>query len=133
MPIRFRVDPELRCVFLTGVPPITDDDLTQYQRDLAAHPDHGAGFDQLADMRGVAGLGLTANGVRAAGLLTRYWAEHITGTKVAIIAPDEAAYGMARMFSAFVFEDLSVRVFREVADAEEWIAHADGEADASVA
>lgn len=133
MPIRFRTDKELRCVFATGEAPVTDEDITQYQRDLAAHPDHDAGFDQLVDMRTVGGLAVTAEGVRVAGHLTRQWAEYITGTKLAIVAPAETAYGMARMLSAFTFEGLSVKVFREIEEAEKWIGDPEGKAGESVA
>ena len=121
MPIGFRVDTVRRCVFVTGAPPVLDADLTQYQRDLAAHPDHGPGFQQLVDMRAVPGLHVTAQGVEVAGRLTELFADHLQGTKCAVVVSTDLAFGMTRMFAAHASDAIEIRVFEELNAAMSWL------------
>lgn len=121
MPIRFRIDPITRCVHATGEEPLTDGDLRQYQLDLAAHPDHGPGFDQLVDLRAVGALGITALGIRTAGRLSDHFAEQVRGTRCAVVVASEVAYGLARMFVAFSSESVEFQVFRDFGAARAWL------------
>ena len=85
MPIRFHIDTAGRRVHAVGEDPVTDEDLLDYQLALADHEDHGAGFDQLVDLRASAGLTVTATGIQSAGLLTNDYDDHVRGTKCAIV------------------------------------------------
>ena len=126
MPISFRVDSLRRCVFAVGVSPLTDGDLTQYQIDLAAHADHGKGFDQLFDMRAVDdGVELTHAGVRIAGHMTDQYAEYLQETKIAIVVSTSAAFGMARMLAAYLSGSLEVNVFKAPEAARIWLGQGD--------
>lgn len=130
VPIHFRVDTGDRCVHVTGSDPLTDEDVTQYQHHLAAHPDHGAGFDQLVDLTGVDGLVVTVEGVKLAARLTDTWADHIGGCKLAIVTSSVVAYGMARMFSAYASQSLDIRIYKDLGEARRWLGLDEEEASA---
>ena len=121
MPIHFRVHKDELCVHATGEDPLTDADLRQYQMQLAAHPEHGAGFHQLVDLREVSGLAVTSSGVREAGHLSDHFAEQVRGTRCAVVVATDVAFGMARMFEAYITESVDYRVFTDPDEAEQWI------------
>lgn len=99
---QFSSDLRNRCVWATGVPPVTDGDLARYQMALEAHPNHGASFDQLVDLRAWrSGVDVTDEGVKLAGRLTKVDEEHLTGTKLVIVVSTLAAFGVARTFSSY--------------------------------
>lgn len=128
MPIDFQVDVARRRVVATGAPPISDRDLTRYELDLAAHPDHGAGFDQLLDMREIASATqVTSAGIQLASHVAGEYADHVGGTKMAVVVAGKVAYGLARMFAAYSEGLMDVRVFRDLDDAVSWLDSASGE------
>ena len=125
MPLEFRLDPERRLVRASGIPPLRDEDLTAYQLGLARHPVHGAGFDQIVDLRPIGeALHVTAEGVRASTRIARDYHDFLDGTKLAIVVDGPAVFGMARMFCAYSQDVLDARVFTDVQAAEAWIAGA---------
>jgi len=127
MPIHFTIDKSAKRVYATGSEPLTDSDLLKYQVALSEHPDHGAGFDQLLDMRSISGVHVTAFGVREAGTLSRQFADYLRGTKCAVVATDGVAFGLARMFTAYAVDVIYFKVFQELEAAREWLTT--GEAD----
>ena len=121
MPIRYQLDPVSKCVFATGEEPVTDSDLLKYQVDLSEDPLHGAGFDQLLDMRQVSGLHATAFGIREAGRLSHHFDEHLRGTRCAVVASSGVGFGLARMFTACASDVMLLEVFQDMASARAWL------------
>ena len=127
MPFRFVVHKDRSRVHATAEEPLTDADLRSYQTALAADPDHGAGFDQLIDLRGIGGLAVTTLGVQQAGVLTGTFEQHLGGTRCAAIVGSDLTFGMARMFEAHVPATMEFGVFTNLAEAERWLDREDDE------
>jgi hypothetical protein len=126
LPLEFRLDPEQRLVRASGIPPLRDEDLTAYQLGLARHPVHGAGFDQIVDLRPIGeALHVTAEGVRASTRIARDYHDFLEGTKLAIVVGGPTVFGMARMFCAYSEDVLDARVFTDFEAAEAWVAGTD--------
>lgn len=121
MPLEYRIDLSSRCVRATASEPFTDEDLTSYQIMLSVDPSHGDGFDQIIDARGVTALALTGTGLRTAGRLSHEYAEHLRGTRLAIVVASEVAFGRARMFEVVASTAFTTRAFMSMAEAEAWI------------
>ncbi|NNL67566.1 MAG: hypothetical protein HKP30_15055 [Myxococcales bacterium] len=78
-------------------------------------------FDQLWDLRGIAGLRIDRDAVRDLAHLS----EPASGKRWAIVADQPAVYGAARMFAALrsaFAADEELRVFRTLEDARGWLA-----------
>jgi hypothetical protein len=130
VPIQFRVDVTDRCVYAKGVDPLVDEDITRYQRELASHPEHGGGFDQFIDLTGLTGHTVTADGIRMGASMTGLYADQIRGSRMAIVATEMVAYGMARMFAAYAYDAMDVRIFRDAESARLWLGREEKKAHA---
>ena len=121
MPLIVRVDHELRLIILAGYGILTDDDMFEYQRVYATRNDT-IGYDELVDMTHVTEIALPSTD-RVGDLATEAAGKDFVrgGTKLAIVAPGDLAYGLGRMFQ--MRRELDVRttktvgVFRTMAEA----------------
>lgn len=121
MPISFQLDAVNRCVLASAESPLMDADLTQYQLALAAHPDHGPGFNQLVDLRDVNAGAVTSLGVRMAGSLTGRYAQQLAGTRCALVVSAGESFGLSRMFEAYASDVMEVDIFEDLEAAREWL------------
>jgi hypothetical protein len=104
--------------------PIEDADLFDAYGALLERPDYDCGADDLVDLQRVTHMGVTSNGLRRLmGMFAEVDAKGIR-TRCAIVAPEDAVYGVSRMWQLMredaVSEELCV--FRVMRDAEEWLA-----------
>ena len=121
MPLAYRVDAENRLIVAAGYGTVTDDEVFDYQRRIAARTET-AGYDELLDVSQVDRIVLTSTdrvnelASEAAGM------DAMRGSsKLAIVAPSDLAYGLGRMFQARREMDRRTKrivgVFRTMAEA----------------
>jgi hypothetical protein len=125
MPFEYRIDHGCRIVLTEGRGTVTDPEVFAYQRDVWSSPDL-AGYDELIDMSGVMQIVLpTAERVRQLADLAAAMDVSTAPARLAIVAPDDYAFGLGRMYSAFRETNpqstKQVAVFRSRANALQWL------------
>ena len=104
MPISFRVDRARRLRYATATGVITDADLLTILGAVLDDPDYDASLDQLFDGSGIEGLDVSTEAVREIaqrlGVADRAIPEGVR-PKTAIVAPTDAAFGLARMYQTY--------------------------------
>ena len=122
MPIRYRIDHELELVVTHVEGVVGDEDLLAYARSFPNDPDFVSGYAGLVDASGLERIAVTGDGVRGLAHLTERMEKLLSGSKVAIVAVTDEAFGVARMYQgvrgAVPYE---VRVFRELVEAQRWL------------
>ena len=122
MPISYRIDPERGLVVTTASGILTDDDIIELKRQLAADPDFKAGMRELSDVRAVTDLQVSTNGVRRMVAMDERPASTANRHKLAIVAGTDATFGMARMYQMFTESNQPhVAVFRDYDKARQWL------------
>jgi hypothetical protein len=124
MPLDYHIDHARRLVVATGRGIVTDQHVFAYQREVWSRPDV-AGYDELVDMRGVQHIVLPA----AASIqeLAELSAKMDTAirSKFAIVAPDNLANALSRIYGAYRWLDdrstKQVEVFRTMPEALAWL------------
>jgi hypothetical protein len=125
--LEFEIDTQARIVRTTASGRITLADTMAYIQAVRGSADFDPSFDGLFDLRGADDLDLNGDEVRR---LAKAMEEQdvdpvAAGSRVAIVADQDGIYGLARMYqthreiSGWV---RSVRVFREVDAASDWLA-----------
>lgn len=126
MPIDYKIDTKLRRVVATAYGTLTDADVFDYQRVVWSRADV-AGFDEIVDMRAVKMVELPRPGGERLRELAATSAsmDAASSSRFAIVAPDDLAFGLGRMYAAYRgVEERStkeVRVFRTMEDAIAWL------------
>jgi len=105
----------------TGQGTVTDEDIFAYQTTVWSRPEV-AGFDELVDMSAVEHIAVqSTERVRELAALSAKMDQPSTVSKFAIVAPQDIAYGLGRMYEAYRELDASttkhVEVFRRLEDA----------------
>jgi hypothetical protein len=112
MPIEYRIDHDRRLVLAAGRGTVTDDDVFGYQREVWSRPDV-AGYDEFVDMSRVAEIAVpSVDRVRQLAALSAGMDAPDTASKFAVLAPQDVAYGLGRMFQAY--RELNPRGTKEV-------------------
>ena len=127
MPACYVIDVAHRIVISQALGRLTDSDLWQHQQRLRQDPMFDPTFCQLWDCTGVTAVAVTGEGLRQLATVSVFQ----PGTPRAIVAPNDAMYGLARMFQTLRgFQGEQIAVFRELADAHAWleVAHLSAEA-----
>ncbi|HYW32719.1 MAG TPA: hypothetical protein VE869_14565 [Gemmatimonas sp.] len=92
--------------------------------ELLSAPDYDATADDLVDLRGVTHLGVTPEGLR--GIMSMFTPIDELGiaTRLAIVAPTDAVYGVSRMYELLRGDGVpeEIRVFRDLNAALQWLA-----------
>jgi len=123
MPIRYNIHPDRGLVVTHFTGRVTHDELVDTYRRIMADADYELGTNELADLREIDGLDITAASLRAVEELTgaRY-AGSEADFRTAILAPNDAAFGLARMYEVFAEDGPeNVRVCRALPQALEWL------------
>lgn len=118
MSATYSIDREHRLVRTHVHGAITTPDLQDMYARMVADPGFSSTYNQLADWREVTELHVITDAVREAARTHPFDA----GTRRAIVVGIDVVYGVARIFAAYA-EDVGqvVRVFRDMADAEQWV------------
>jgi len=123
MSIKIHVDNEsrLRVTMFAGT--LDDDLLVNFYK--GAQEGFDPHLNSLLDFSAVDEVKVTAGGMREVERLFR--AEHLVAErKVALVAPSDVLYGMARMYEILHQESVEkVRVFRDGAEARDWVTSAE--------
>ena len=116
MPITYRIDAERRIVHTTAAGVVVDADLRQHEDLLAGDPAFEPGMVQIIDGQAIDDLKVSSAGVRSFVLheSSRH-AGRFAGHRVAIVVPEDAVYGMARMYQSL--SQVDVGVFRTMPEA----------------
>ena len=118
MPTSYRIDAERRVIFSSATGVVVDADLRSHQRSLLNDPDFDKGFDQLWDFGAVTRVEVSTAAVQELAKARSYEG----GVKRALVAPKDAAFGMARMFqSLHDSAPETIRVLRSLPEAEAWL------------
>jgi hypothetical protein len=125
MPIEYRVRHDLHLVWAEAQGILLAEDLFEYQRTVWGRPDV-QGFHELVDMSGVADIPAPSpDSIRALAALSATMDPPLPGSKFAIVAPDDLAFGLGRMYQTH--RELTstptkkVAVFRTVPEALSWL------------
>lgn len=126
MGITYTIDHEQRLVLARGLETVTAEDLFQYQKEVWSRPDV-QGYDEIVDMSAVTHIVRpTPDGMRELAEFSAKMDASSSGAKFAIVAPDDVAFGLGRMYEAFraVNEQSTkqVQVFRTLPEARLWLA-----------
>ena len=125
MPLDYRIDRERRIVFATATRTLSDEDVFAYQREVWSRGDL-AGYDEIVDV-GLAEDLVVSSGDRVRALADLASAMDVPGasSRLAIVAPQDLAYGFARMFETYRTMNQSgvkvVSVFRSMQAALDWL------------
>lgn len=129
MPIEYRIEDGRRLVIASVRGALTTEDIFGYQREVWGRPEV-AGYDELIDLSEVEQLPSPSGA--SVMELARVASKMDAGAaaKLAIVAPDDYAYGLGRMYEAYrnMHGGKEARVFRTLQEARDWIGaeHADG-------
>jgi hypothetical protein len=121
MPITYRIDHERRMVIARGYGTFTDDDVFNYQRAAWSGRDV-VGYDELVDMSYVSEIELpSVQLVQDLASVAAHMDLQSAPTRFAIVAPEDLAFGLGRMFQTYrECEERSikdVKVFRNFGEA----------------
>ena len=122
MPESYDIVPSRSLVVCRAWGEFSNADLEEHYRRLAADPAFDPQFAQLADLCGVTEFSVDSALIESAARHSVFAA----GTPRAFVAPKGVAYGLARMFASYAAQDDTVHVFERLADAEAWLAGAQG-------
>ena len=118
MPFEYERDDDRRRITVRPIGSLTADTTS---RIAERHRDENAwGYAMLFDLTLLTAAPHRDEVQRIADYVQRQ-ANHRPRGPVAIIAPDAALFGLARMYAAFADPGLPLRVFRDAADAEQWL------------
>ncbi len=100
MPIVYRVDHDARVVVAAGYGIFSDSDVFGYQREVWSRKDV-EGYSELVDMTRVEKIALpSADRVKDLATLAAAMDPPHTRSRMAVVAPDNLAFGLGRMFQA---------------------------------
>lgn len=118
MPATYIIDPDHRLVISRIWGEATDEELRMQQMKLRYDPRFDPTYRQLIDIRDVSVSHISSHVLSSMAAASTF----SPLSRRAVLAPDDAPYGLARMFSAWAAASgRHVRVFRDRASAEEWL------------
>jgi len=125
MPIEFHCDHGKRLVLAKAYGILTEEEIFGYQREVWSREEI-IGYDEVIDMSEVEKIvSPRSNRIRDLAALAASMDSRSTRTKFAIVATDDFAFGLGRMYEAHrTLNDRSTRevaVFRTMEDALAWI------------
>ena len=123
MPISYRIVPSERLVSTKAEGTLTDADIFDHKRRLAADSEFVPGMLELSDVRAVSELEVTPEGIRRFAAFDKSRSDSNDAHRLAIVASEDFIFGMARMYQiqAPGDEDEAVGVFRTIEEARRWL------------
>ena len=122
MPLTYHIDKEQSLIITTAVGVLTDEDVLLHKTQLLKDPDFRPGLRELSDIRSIDRLAVTPIGIKNMVEHDRHHAEQVEQHRLAIVASEDAVFGMGRMYQMMaepVTE--SVRIFRDIDEAKAWL------------
>jgi hypothetical protein len=122
MPMWYSLDQPQNLVRAVGSGVLTDDDVMAHRSALTADPGFSPQMRELSDIREVTDFQVTPAGVRTMVAADVKMAAAGGMHKLAIVAAENVAYGMSRMYQTLGEPNIrSVGVFRDYKEACEWL------------
>jgi hypothetical protein len=122
MPISFHLDPRRDTVLVRGTGTLSLDEVLRLLDDLAVAGPQIRGKNGVIDAAHATDTQMTFDSIRRISDRVSQMEDLFRNTRWAVVAPDDALFGVARMYetlrSGGPFE---VRVFRSASDAEAWV------------
>jgi hypothetical protein len=118
MPCSYTIDLARSLVLSRGWGVLTDGELLAHVRALTIDPRFVRSFHQLADLRDVADVEVSASTIREMARLNPYG----DGSRRAVVVTSDVLFGMARMYQILREEPTDeLEVFRKLDDALRWL------------
>ena len=122
MPIKYTINHSERVIYTTAYGKLTDDDLENFKLDLQNDPDFNPDYKELSDLRPVEQFEITPAGVEKFVSIDTANADINKKHIIAIIAPRDSEYGMARMYQMMTeINNPNIHVFRDFDEARQWL------------
>lgn len=122
----YTIDLERSLVRSRGWGVLTDRELLAHARALTVDPHFAPNFRQLADLREVTDVQITAATIKEMVRLNPFWA----GARRALVITNDVLFGMARMYQILKDESPDeLQIFRNMEDALQWLGLADAKAE----
>lgn len=122
MRISYEIDAERRLVVTTVQGEVTAEDLRLHAEAMASDPQRRGTLDEIVDLTGATESSIATRAIRDFAQLMREKDRNTPGTKLALVAPANAAFGLARMFEAYrQHPSFEIQVFRDGASALRWL------------
>ena len=126
MPVTYIIDNSTKLIRTTCSGPVTFEDVADHFRKLKDDPDFGGHLDVLLDVRQADSLPESSQLKIVSSRISAIRSK-VEFRVCAIVANRDAMFGMMRMFAVFAEDNFrAVRVFRQTAEAEEWLSTQQG-------
>lgn len=123
MPAEYRVDEALGCVFSRGFGVLTEEDLFEHDRHLAADPAFKADMKQRWDFLELVEVQISGAAVQRFAKANPFSPE----SRRAGIVASPLVYGLIRMFEAYARLPVErIQIFPDARGADEWLGIAEG-------
>jgi hypothetical protein len=118
MSMSYSIDPARRLVLTRVRGIVSTSDMQDLTNRMLADPRFDPEYRGLADLAEVTEVTIDARAMAETAAMPLYQ----PGTRRALVAPSDIAFGMARMFAVYAERSgQEVRVFRDLAEAERWL------------
>jgi len=123
MPIRYELKPDQKLVILVHVGAVTDEEFLSFYRDLYETAGFDDSFNLLVDLRHTeSSVRSTAALAELVNFMRRQYLSTTRRPKVAVVAPEDISFGLARMYEGFSSDvPWDFVVFRAVDAALAWL------------
>lgn len=123
MPITYQTKPDEKLVTLVHTGVIADDEFLSFYKDLYANPQFDKSFNLLVDLQQTESTVRSTSALRElAEFIQRQLEDIHPHPKIAVIAPKDISFGLARMYEVFSgTSDSEFVVFRDANAALAWL------------
>ncbi len=119
MPASYEIDAAHRLVRTRAWGELTDEDLADYYRRLAADPEFQPTFNQFCDLRPVSRIAATPQALRNLARAKVF----APSARRAFLTKNDADFGLARLFQTYSeLEGSTIGVFKQEDEAVAWLA-----------
>ena len=122
MPMTYTIDPAQHLVLAVGTGVLTDDDVMAHRQAMTSDPRFTPQMREISDIRKVTAFQVTPAGVRIMVASDVKMTANGGMHKLAIVADENVAYGMSRMYQTLGEPNIRVvGVFRSYEEATAWL------------
>ncbi|MDP6634984.1 MAG: hypothetical protein QGG42_08815 [Phycisphaerae bacterium] len=131
MPIIFTVHPDDGYYTAKYIGVVTDTGMMEDFRSFLSSGDWYPGLNELADLSEADVSAVTMPGIKnLSALIAGILQEHNFSPRVAVYAPRDLPYGLARVYSVHAETFETHCVFRDITEAREWLDYTDDDYEA---
>ena len=120
MPFTIETNQSKRLLFLGGCGVLSDEDVRAMVMAAIAHSEAEGLIGALVDLTKVENMDTSQDAVKSAAATNRR-STSLQGLRFAVVAPEDIAFGLARMYELLRDDEGSTHVFREYEAALRWL------------